>query len=260
MTETPEQIAARYGARLAPGVTVQQIPRGVSARPLPVWNGLTLICPDWKEERARAQAATMKAARRARARDPQIEARRETVRQLHAQGLSLERIVAVSGIASGTVRNDLHAMGLRNHLDATALRARLSARANERAAPKLALIARLIEDGADEARIQRETGIQEKSWLRRLIRRVKPDFVFVNQPSGRKSKERPAKGQSGARPRMALDVLAARLIPLLQAGETQAQIAARFGLTRGGVAAQVARLRMHGLWPVPGDVPERRAA
>ena len=48
------EIAARYGAVIAPGVTVQRLPTGASARPYPVWNPdkNRLDVPDWQEQLA----------------------------------------------------------------------------------------------------------------------------------------------------------------------------------------------------------------
>lgn len=58
--ETPEQIAARYGAIVNKQVTVQKIERGVSGDFVyPVWTGLHLIYPDG-EQRFQSKANVIK--------------------------------------------------------------------------------------------------------------------------------------------------------------------------------------------------------
>lgn len=260
MAETAAEIAARYGATVTPGVEVKKIPRGVSSRPLPVWNGTTLIIPDWKEHRARIQAATMRAARAGRV-DAAVAARRAQVSALHAEGASIARMVEALAVTYHIVRMDHHHLGLRANRDEAAVSATLRDRANERAAPRRALLAKLIAEGADEARIAREMGIKDQSWLRRLIRDVAPDFPFVNRRRGCKPGTHRGRKLAPRGPTPAQVAMAKRLAPLLAAGLSFAVIGERLGLTRSAVSGHVVRLRAHGLLSGPGqDQPERRAA
>jgi DNA-binding CsgD family transcriptional regulator len=114
--ESPAQIAARYGAVVRPGVTVQQIPRGTSAYSLPVWTGNTLEYPDADQRGWRAEAAAgRKRAAQLRRDNPAIIARREQVAGLHAQGLITAEIVAATGLPAYVVSGDLRALGLQPH-------------------------------------------------------------------------------------------------------------------------------------------------
>lgn len=116
MQETAAQIAARYGAGVLPGVTVQNVPRGASAYALPVWTGSRLEFPDPEKRGWRAQAeAGRKRAAQARRDNPAIIARRDHVAGLHAQGMITSEIVAATGLPPYVVSGDLKALGLQPH-------------------------------------------------------------------------------------------------------------------------------------------------
>lgn len=250
MTETAEQIADRYGAALAPGVAVQKIPRGASSRPLPVWDGRKLIVPDWKEERERAKRASLRAVRCTKAAQ-----RRAEVRRLHGEGCTMAQIQAALGITYRQVKNDLYHLGLRAHVDHAAISDKLRDVANQRAAERLAMVARMIEEGADEAAITAALGVTDRSWARRMIRRVKPDFPFQNRRRGG-VKGKPLTVRRG--PTKAQREMAAKINRLLAQGLDRSAIRDRLGLTHGAVQGHFYRLAKAGLLVEPD--PERVAA
>ncbi|MEO1952206.1 hypothetical protein [Thioclava sp.] len=119
MTETAAEIAARYGATVAPGVEVQQIERGVSSFVTPVWDGTHLVSGESRAEyMARMKRITtqnMSAQNRKLARSrksPKVAARRAKVAELHAQGLSNSQIIEQTGQSAETLWNDLKSQGL----------------------------------------------------------------------------------------------------------------------------------------------------
>lgn len=119
MSETPAEIAARYGATIAPGVTVQQIERGRSSFPTPVWDGTHLVSGVSREENmARMKRiATQNMSARSRKRggcrkSPEVAERRAKVAELHAQGLTNAQIVEQTGQTNETLWNDIKILGL----------------------------------------------------------------------------------------------------------------------------------------------------
>lgn len=119
MAETAAEIAARYGATVAPGVEVQQIERGVSSFVTPVWDGTHLVSGESRAEyMARMKRITtqnMSAQNRKLARSrksPKVAARRAKVAELHAQGLSNAQIIEQTGQSAETLWNDLKSQGL----------------------------------------------------------------------------------------------------------------------------------------------------
>lgn len=110
------EIAARYGARVAPGVTVQRLPMGASARPLPVWDGRKLVYPEligtkglnWKRHGNKGGIGNPRAVVAA-------QARRPLVAEAHGRGLTIAQIAAELDVAPDVVARDLRALNLAPH-------------------------------------------------------------------------------------------------------------------------------------------------
>lgn len=110
------EIAARYGAKVARGVTVQRLPMGASARPLPVWNGKKLIYPErvgknglmWKRYGNKDAIGNPRAVAAA-------QARRPLVAEAHGRGLTIAMIAAELDVAPDVVARDLRALNLAPH-------------------------------------------------------------------------------------------------------------------------------------------------
>lgn len=110
------QIAARYGASVAPGVTINRCPRGASARPFPVWDEKKrqLIVPDWKEYQASMRRASAKAGmQRGRAARASDQEKLEELRQLHASGARVPAMAAALGVTEAYCRSLLKRLGLK---------------------------------------------------------------------------------------------------------------------------------------------------
>lgn len=107
-----EEVAARYGVAVRKGA-VAQVPRGVSGRPLPVWDGHRLVYPDW-DRKAIEKAKRAEQARRMRlARvDDVVLARRARVAELHAAGASVGEIAEALQAKEAAIRNDHACLGL----------------------------------------------------------------------------------------------------------------------------------------------------
>lgn len=120
------EVAARYGATVAPGARVMQVPRGVSGLPVPVWNEdkRSLLYPDGagrafalpsrsRSPRPVAEAAPAERPRRPRApRAPQgpgagVAARMERVLALRAGGKGPVAIAAALHLPIHIVNADL---------------------------------------------------------------------------------------------------------------------------------------------------------
>lgn len=102
MTEA-ETIAARYGATLRPGVSVQKIPTGQSSEVQARWNGAQLtydLTP--KERRARFCSGGYPTEQKRR----QIEDRRKRVAELTDKGLSAARVAEILEVHPDTVFQD----------------------------------------------------------------------------------------------------------------------------------------------------------
>lgn len=109
------EIAARYGAKLAPGVTVQRLPIGASARPLPVWDGRKLVYPD----PVAAAGFSWRAGNKGGIGNPRAfaaaQARRPKVAEAHSRGLTIAQIAAELGWSVDVVARDLRALDLAPH-------------------------------------------------------------------------------------------------------------------------------------------------
>lgn len=187
MTDAAE-IAARYGATVAPGVTVQRLPTGASARPYPVWDEQkgALVVPDWQEQREQLKRAGMRrsraAAKRGAALDAQLIAR---MVEMQAQGMRPASIAEAVGLKVDQVYRALRAAGhpferqpkLMQDLARPMIEARL-AQVEAQDAARLAQIRELVAKGASVPQIGIALGLADGPWLRRIIRRACPDFVF----------------------------------------------------------------------------------
>lgn len=180
------QIAARYGATLAPGVTVTRLPRGASSRPLPIWDGARLVYPDgtgkdFYRKGNRGGIGNPRTLSAALARRPRVIA-------LHGEGLSDQQIADALGISYMMARNDRRLAGLAAH----------DQRALDRRKQREQLAA-LISAGHDDLGIAELMGLTVK-YLRKLaeasglmLRRGGPDPLQRKRRAAKPNPERPAK-------------------------------------------------------------------
>ena len=188
MSDLLAEIAARYGATVSPGASLTVVARGVSSRPLPVWDGKRLTVPDWNEQKKAAQRAGVAASRRAaKFRAADTAARVEKLRELHVAGARVPVMAAALGVSVPYVYQLLSSLGLRIERDPAVnkglvvrmVEARVSQmRAVE--AERLTRIRALVERGATETDVAAALGLGDQTWVRKLIRKAVPDFVFVN--------------------------------------------------------------------------------
>lgn len=95
-------VAARYGVPVS-AKAVQLVPRGVSAAPLPVWDGSQLVYTEASRDSWRNQRL---ASFRNRNVSPKVVERRLKVAALHAEGLHDAAIAAQLGIYQSVVASD----------------------------------------------------------------------------------------------------------------------------------------------------------
>lgn len=250
MTESIAEIAARYGATVAPGLAVQRFAMGLSSRPLPVWDGAKnkLVTPDWQEQKAAARKAGAKAGRaradKARANDAE---RLQKLCDMHDAGARVPAMAAALGISRDYVYALLARMGRKMERDpaqyvASAKRMVDGRRAlmEAQAAERSAWIVALVAGGADEAAIRAALGMADRDWVRKLIRRAVPDFVFEVRKRGRAPRaDRVAARSRGTGEAQTAAVLAARNAGVLSrhdAGDTVEAICDAIGLSRLVVA------------------------
>jgi DNA-binding CsgD family transcriptional regulator len=249
------EVAARYGATVAPDAKVQRVPRGVSGRPLPVWNGHCLICPDWKEQDAARRRAGVKRARAARRRnlaeDAEVIAR---LRGLHAAGAGLSAMAEALDLSQAMVRRLLRDLGLAAVPPAVPPAARP-------AAPDLSdRIRALAAEGRGEAEIGAVLGIRSRDRLRRLIRAAAPGVQLEDR---RKSPETRAAISASlsdrkARARAERDL---RIRALLASGADVQAIGAALGIRDRSYLCRVIRAAAPDLVdPAARTSPEARAA
>lgn len=256
--ETAADIAARYGAGVAPGVTVQRLPMGASARPLPVWDGTKLVVPDWKEHRKAMQSAQV---RRARAKAKVAKAEDADMLQklldLHAAGAFNAAIAQACGISESYCRAILSRHGLTANPDpahkaAAMERRRAAGHAAHKAktARRHAQIAQLARDGASLAEIARATGLTDGQHLRRLVTRLAPDQA---------ERFRAPRRQAQAR-RSSVEVKAERIRALVKDGAGIERIAAELGMKPGRHLRRMINRAVPEVCTGPGyrtDLPER---
>lgn len=188
--DTAAQIAARYGATVAPGVVVQRLPTGVSSRPYPVWEGNKLVYPDWKAEAERSKLAGIRRSHAARKRGmAQDQALMARLVEMLGAGMRPPAIAAATGLKPDQVYRLLHQAGHRVPRDAAQVQQSVQRMNDHRRASvaavdgvRAAQIRALVAQGADVVRIAAEVGLTDGSWLRRIIRRACPEFVFGRGP------------------------------------------------------------------------------
>lgn len=113
---TPAQIIAadvalRYGVPVCPSV-VQLCPPCTFATTTPVWDGKDLVYPDAEARRAQQKKAMWAGAVKACRDHPEVTARREAVRGLHATGASVRAIMAALQVKYHIVIKDLRDLSL----------------------------------------------------------------------------------------------------------------------------------------------------
>lgn len=120
---TAAEIAARYGAIVAPGLVVQQIPRGASGLPQFQWDGKALVTvanaaipQGQRMTGAEAQKAARSRAVQANKRKAALRraAQRDTVLELHERGLTPHQMEH-HGVKHDVARDVLTAAGLDPH-------------------------------------------------------------------------------------------------------------------------------------------------
>lgn len=168
---SPAEIAARYGAVVAPGVTVQRCATGESSRPYPVWDGSKLIVPDWKEQQERDKRASIKAGMaRAKAARAKNGDKVQRLRDLHAAGARVPAMALALGISEHYCRAMLSRAGLKME--------RLSGQPKAETLARQATVAQLVAAGAGEVEIGAAVGLRDRHSVRRVIRAVDPGFDF----------------------------------------------------------------------------------
>lgn len=174
------QIAARYGASVAPGVVVQRIPRGVSSRPLPVWDEKKrqLIVPDWKEEKERMHRASVRAGqKRRKAARVADEAKLQQLRDLHAAGARVPAMAAALGITEVYCRSMLKREGLSIE--------RVNPGPSRDTLRRVAEIERLVGLGRSREAIAEALGFASVKLLGDFVRRSMPGFSLKAMPRER---------------------------------------------------------------------------
>lgn len=172
------EIAARYGATVAPGVVVQRVAPGVSARPLPVWDGKKLIFPDWKENQAAAKRAAVRKSQAVSARLRADDAERmQRLRDLHAAGATVAVMAEALGLSGVYTRSLLAREGL--------------AVARQTPGPRGASVQRdgtirvMVGEGASLDAIGAAVGIHNRSHLRKVIRSIMPEVLLPRANAAR---------------------------------------------------------------------------
>ena len=189
-------IAARYGAALAPGVTVQRIAPGVSSVALPVWDGKQLIVPGWKEQREAERRASIKRGKVARAKALRSDAETRTqLQQLHAGGAQVSAMVAALGIGAVAVRGLLADLGLVVERALPGPSPDTQRRADE--------VRRLAAEGLSRDAIAAAVGFADVKYLLGFMRRSMPGFALPDARRGAGQKLLP--GQSGQSARGGVD-------------------------------------------------------
>lgn len=207
LSDLVAEIAARYGASVKPGATVQRIATGVSGRPLPYWDGKTLVVPDWKEHQAAAIRASWRQGRRA---GGQAQAKRsermQKLCEMHDAGARVPAMAAALGISRDYVYSLLSRLGRKMERDPAqyvgSAKRMIAARKEQQAASAHArceMIRGLAARGASEAEIAEAIGVRDRNGCRKLIRRAVPDFPFVSRRRGPAPKPADQRAKAQAR-------------------------------------------------------------
>lgn len=167
------EIAARYGATVAPGVVVQRLPTGMSSRPYPVWDGAKnqLVVPDWKEEAERQKRAGIRrihaARKRGMAQDAALMAR---LIEMHGAGMRPPAIAAATGLTADQVYRLLRQAGHRIE--------RVNPGPSPATLQRIAKARALVAAGKTRAEIAAELGFAQVKYLGQFIQRHAPDLVL----------------------------------------------------------------------------------
>lgn len=193
--ELAAHVAARYGARMAPGVTVTVVPMGATARPLPVWDGRNLVYPDlagqsganWRGKRHKAIGPGSAKGAHLRAAG---SATRDGVIRLHAEGLTDVQIADALQVA-------VHTVGLHRRACDPALPANRGLTAGAR---RLLDLRDLISAGHDDETCAAQLNITVKTVRDlasvnklALIRRKKPSRAAAARAVGPHAADAPPK-------------------------------------------------------------------
>lgn len=245
------QIAARYGASVAPGVVVQRIPRGVSSRPLPVWDEQKrqLIVPDWKEQKARMHRASVRAGlKRGKAAQAADEAKLQQLRELHAAGARVPAMAAALGITEVYCRSMLKRLGLSIE------------RVNPGPSPdtlrRVAEIERLVGLGRSREAIAAAVGFASVKLLGDFVRRSMPGFSLKAMPRERVQPVRLLDGQQAGSWAERRAMVHAKVRRLVAEGADEARLAAELGISNRRHLRRVVRAAVPGhVFAVPPRVP-----
>jgi AraC-like DNA-binding protein len=256
--ESLADIAARYGATVAPGVTVQHLPIGASALPLPVWDGKKLIVPDWQEQRKALQASGVRRARaKAKVAKAEDDAMLQRLLDLHSAGATNAAIAQACGISESYCRAMLSRNGRTanrdpSHQAAVVERRRAAGQAAFKAktARRHAQITQMARDGASLQAIADATGLTHGQHLRRLVAKLAPDQAarFRAPPAPRA----PRRSQA--------EVKAERIRALVKDGAGIERIAAELGMKPGRHLRRMINRAVPDFTPGPGyrtDLAER---
>ena len=242
--ESTAQIAARYGATVAPGVTVRRLPVGVSSRPYPVWDGSRLVCPDWKAEAERSKLAGIRRSHAARKRGmAQDAALMGRLIEMHGAGMRPPAIAAATGLKPDQVYRLLHQAGYRVE------------RVNPGPAPatlqRLAEIRALVAAGKTRAEIAAQLGFAQVKYLGQFVQRHDPALTL---PAVSRAMAPAAAVAWPGRWDGFREGQEARIRAMLAEGADEAAIGAALGTTSREYLRKVIRRA------VPGYVPPRAQA
>lgn len=261
VAETPEQIAARYGAALRPGVAVQVVPRGQSSFVYPVWDGSHLVMPEGKPSGTwRGQRFSI--GRGASDSSAAMAARRARVADLVAQGWGDQQMAGEFKCSVGTIIADRKALGLAaNPVRQQAARQRrellreLVAQGHDRLTISERLGVRLV----CLPQLARDAGVVLPPPVRGIV--IRAARASDETPDERRQRERErsatARGVAVRTGPSAFEITAARreqVARLHAEGLTVADSAARIGCTANVVRRDRALL---GLPPTPADLARR---
>lgn len=219
--ESVADIAARYGASIAPGVVVQRLPTGVSSRPYPVWDGEKnqLVVPDWKEEAERQKRAGIRrnqaARKRGMAQDAALMAR---LIEMHAAGMRPPAIAAATGLKPDQVYRLLRAAGHRIE--------RVNPGPSPETLRRLAEVRALVAQGKTRDEIAAALGFAQVRYLGQFVQRHAPDLVL---PAVRRAKGGPVIAGPGRWDGFR-EGQEARIRALLAEGADEAAIGAALGI------------------------------
>lgn len=132
-----EDIAARYGATVAPDARITVVPRGQSGLSGYEWDGQKLIAVDPQAGRNIFKGARRRGIEKANAAAlARQTARRKLVEKYHAEGMTTAQIAEMVRAGRSTVLDDLRAMRLQPHIVAAGSRQTAETAAERRRASK----------------------------------------------------------------------------------------------------------------------------